>query len=49
MWNIRTGYAVARVNGRTLGRFDTLDEAQHFAAHQEFETEIIPFTDEELV
>jgi len=49
MWKTRMGYSVARVMGRTVARFDTLEAAEAFAAEQPFDTEILPFLEEELV
>ena len=49
MWITRTGYSVARVMGRTVARFDTREAAEAFASEQSFDTEILPFLEEELV
>ena len=48
MWKTRMGYSVVRVKGSGLGRFDTLEAAEAFASEQPFETEILPFIEEEL-
>lgn len=45
---ITTGYSVSRRNGRTLDRFDTLHDAETFAASQDFPTTILPFTNREV-
>lgn len=49
MWKTRMGYSVVRVKGHGLGRFDTLAAAEAFADEQPFDTEILPFIEEELV